>query len=46
MRKKFTDERMDGGWYTKNRNLVAESYPGCYGIAGFKVSLKQADCFM
>ena len=35
-RKKFTDGRMDGGWYTKNGNLVAESYPGCYGIAGFK----------
>ena len=46
MRKKFTDEWMDGGWYTKNRNLVAESYPRCYGIAGVKASLKQADCFM
>ena len=27
-----TEGRMDGGWYTKNRNLAAESY----GIAGFK----------
>ena len=27
-----TDGRMDGGWYTKNQNLAAESY----GIAGFK----------
>ena len=28
-RKRFTDERTDGGWYTKNRNRAAESYPGC-----------------
>ena len=38
-RKKFMDERTDG-WTAdgtqKNRNLAAESYPGCYGIAGFK----------
>ena len=27
-----TDGRMDGGWYTKNQNLAAESY----GIACFK----------
>ena len=31
-----TDGQMDGGWYTKYRNLAAESDPGCYGIAGFK----------
>ena len=31
-----TDGRMDSGWYTKYRNLAAESDPGCYGIAGFK----------
>ena len=36
MRQKFTDGQMDSGWYTKNENLAAESYHGCYGIAGFK----------
>ena len=36
MRKMFTDGRMDGGWYTKYRNLSAESDPGCYGVADFK----------
>ena len=34
--KKNTDGRLEGGCYTKKRNLAAESYPGCYGIAGFK----------
>ena len=29
-----TDGWMDGGLYTKYRNLAAESDPGCYGIAG------------
>ena len=31
-----TGGRLDGGWYSTNRNLTAESYPGCYGIEGFK----------
>ena len=35
-KKTKTEGQMAGGWYTENRNLAAESYPGCYGIAGFK----------